>query len=139
MAPNRWIQRGGAGTKIVGRAGPGRAGPDRVGTETRIRSRPPSQRAQEKNTPFRGTPHSDVSCAARFDSLFLQVIDKSEQIRAFRFLPDFIHFCFPSRIDRKYVKGKNRKRGVWLATTRRSGSLATFGLSPCVLQPHLFL
>ena len=34
-------------------------GPGRNATETGIRDRPPSQRAQEKNTPFGHTPHSD--------------------------------------------------------------------------------
>ena len=38
----------GSGRAGPGRVGPGRAGPGRVGTETRFRSRPPSQRAQEK-------------------------------------------------------------------------------------------
>ena len=46
-----------SGTAVVEMAG--RAGPGRVATETGIRNGPPSQRAQEKNTPFGQTPHSD--------------------------------------------------------------------------------
>ena len=47
---------------MPGRAGPGRVGPGRVATETEIRNEPPSKRAQEKNTPFGQTPHSDEMC-----------------------------------------------------------------------------
>ena len=59
-AQNRRPQIGSFQCGTAGVEMPGRAGSGRVATETGIDKRAPSKRAQEKNTPFGHTPHSDV-------------------------------------------------------------------------------